>query len=177
MPDFDIEKCCITHYPADVLSRPASDIDKIDDNIRRLVTKMTDIMLEHKGVGLAGPQAGVPLRIFIISLTGKAEDVKVFINPTVTTTGDLVALEEGCLSVPGVYTKIRRYKKCKVTATDLDGNEFSEEADGLYAKALQHEIDHLEGITIVNRMGTAARISHRKNLKKLINNHKETAEK
>ena len=74
------------------------------------------------------------------------------------------------MSVPGVNTKIRRYTKCKVTATDLDGNEFTEDAEGLYARCLQHENDHIEGITIVNRMGPAARIAHRRQLKKLMNN-------
>lgn len=163
----DIEKCRITRYPADVLGRRAKPIEKIDENIRRLVEKMTDVMLENKGVGLAAPQVGVSLRLFIISLDGKKETVKVYINPTVTTTGELYSIEEGCLSVPGVYTKIRRYKKCSVTATDLNGNEFTDQAEGLYARALQHEYDHIEGMTIVNRMGQTARIMHRRQLKKL----------
>jgi peptide deformylase len=125
----DIEKCRITHYPAPVLAGRAQPVENIDDSIRKLVEKMTDIMLEHKGIGLAGPQAGVPLRIFIISPDGSRENVNVYINPTVTPTGELQAFEEGCLSVPGVYTKIRRYNKCKVTATDLDGKEFTQEAE------------------------------------------------
>jgi len=164
----DVENCSITHYPAEVLGGRARPVERIDDSIVRLVKKMTDIMLENKGVGLAGPQAGVPLRIFIISLDATKEGVKVYINPTVTpTTDELQVTDEGCLSVPGVHTKIRRYKKCSVTATDLDGNLFTQEAEGLYARALQHEYDHIEGITIVNRMGQTARIVHRKQLKKL----------
>lgn len=163
----DIDKCQITHYPAEVLGKRAKPIEKIDDNIRRLVVKMTDLMIELKGVGFAAPQAGVALRIFIISLDGSRENVRVYINPTVTPAGELAATEEGCLSVPGVYTKIRRYKECTVTATDLDGKEFTEQADGLYARALQHEYDHIEGTTIADRMGTAARIANRKKLKKL----------
>jgi peptide deformylase len=170
---FDTEKCRITHYPDEVLAGRAKPIEKIDDNIRRLVEKMTDIMLKNKGVGLAGPQAGVPLRIFIISLDGSRDAVKVYINPTVTpTTDQLQPTEEGCLSVPGVYTKIRRYKKCTVIATDLDGNKFTEEAEGLYARALQHEYDHIEGLTIVSRMAQTAKIAHRKQLKKLRQEHK-----
>ena len=69
----DIDKCQITHYPADVLGRRAEPVDKIDDNIHRLVDKMTDIMLKNKGVGLAAPQVGVPLRLFIISLDAEYE--------------------------------------------------------------------------------------------------------
>ena len=166
----DVGKCRLTHYPSEVLAQRARQVEKIDDNIRQLVAKMTDIMLENKGIGLAAPQSGVSLRLFIISLNGSREAVKVYINPTITPAGETVSTEEGCLSVPGVYTKIRRYKKCMVSATDLDGNEFTEEAEGLYARSLQHEYDHIEGITIVNRMGTAARIVHRKKLEKLFEN-------
>jgi peptide deformylase len=168
----DIEKCRITHYPAEVLAGAAEPVEKIDDNIHRLTEKMTEIMLEHKGIGLAAPQAGVPLRIFIISLDGTRENVKVYINPTVTPAGEFSSIEEGCLSVPGVYSKIRRYTKCTVTATDLDGNEFTEQAEGLYARALQHEYDHLQGMTIVSRMGQVAKIAHRKQLKRLKEEHK-----
>jgi peptide deformylase len=167
----DIEKCRLTCYPADVLMGPASPVDEIDDNIRQFVEKMIDVMLKNKGVGLAAPQIGVSLRLFIISLDGNRDTVKVFINPTVTPTGDLDMLDEGCLSVPNIYTKIRRYKKCKVTATGLDGRQFSEEAEGLYARALQHENDHISGITIVSRMGQAAKIAHRRQLKKLRQEH------
>ena len=169
----DIDKCGLTHYPAGVLAKAASPVEEIDDNIHQLVEKMTDVMLKNKGVGLAAPQIGVPLRLFIISLSGTKETVKVYVNPTVTLTGDLDAVEEGCLSVPNVYTKIRRYKRCTVTATGLDGVEFTEEADGLFARALQHENDHINGITIVNRMGQAAGIVHRRQLKKLRKEHEQ----
>ena len=168
----DIEKCRITHYPASVLARRAEPVENIDENIRRLVEKMTEIMLQNKGVGLAAPQAGVSLRLFIISLDGTAENVRAYVNPTVRPAGDLGAIEEGCLSVPGIYTRIPRYKRCEVTATDLDGNEFTEQAEGLYARALQHEYDHIEGMTIINRMGQAARIARRRQLKKLTEQHK-----
>jgi peptide deformylase len=163
----DIDKCRITHYPAGVLGGRAEPVEEINDDILRLVDKMIDIMLKNKGVGLAAPQVGVSLRLFIISLDGSRENVRAYINPTVTPTGELEGIDEGCLSVPGIYTKIRRYKKCEVTATDLNGNEFTDRAEGLYARALQHEYDHIEGITIVNRMGQTARIVHRKQLKKL----------
>jgi peptide deformylase len=169
----DIEKCRITHYPAEVLAKRAEPVDKIDDNIRRLVEKMTDIMLKNKGIGLAAPQAGVSLRLFIISLDGTREKVKVYINPTVTPAGELVSTEEGCLSVPGIFAKIRRYEKCTVTATGLDGNEFTEQAEALYARALQHEHDHIEGMTIANRMSQTAKIAHRRQLKKLTEKNKD----
>lgn len=163
----DVKKCKITYYPAPVLRGPAKPVEKIDDNIRRLVERMTDIMIEHRGIGLAAPQAGVPLRLFIVSMDVSRENVRVYINPKVTGSGEPEELEEGCLSVPGVWTKVRRFKKATVTATDLDGHQFTEEADGMYARCLQHEYDHIEGTTIVNRMSTTAKIAHRRQLKKL----------
>ena len=168
MGQIDIDKCQITHYPAGVLGGRAEPVEKIDDNIRRLVDKMYDIMIKNKGVGLAAPQVGVPLRLFIISLDGSREKLRAYINPTIIPSGELVSTDEGCLSVPGIYTGIRRCRHCKVTATDLDGNEFTDEGEGLYARALQHEHDHIEGMTIVNRMGQAAKIVHRRQLKKLM---------
>jgi peptide deformylase len=164
----DVDACKITHYPAGVLARPSEPVEQIDDSIHRLVAKMTDIMLENNGMGLAAPQAGLGLRLFIISLDGSRENVRAYINPTVTPAGDLEDKEEGCLSVPGVWTKVRRYKRATVTATDLNGKEFTEEAEGLYARCLQHESDHIDGMIIVDRMGSAAKIAHRRQLKKLV---------
>jgi len=172
MGQIDIDKCDITYYPARVLSKRAEPVEKIDESIRRLVDRMTDILIEHKGIGLAAPQAGVPLRLFIVSLTSTRQDVRAYINPTVTPHGDLDEIEEGCLSVPGVWAKIRRYKKATVTATDLDGKRFSEEAEGLYARCLQHEYDHIEGTVIVNRMSQTAKIANRRQLKKLADEQK-----
>ena len=163
----DVDKCKITYYPATVLRGRAAPVEKIDESIRRLVDKMGEILVDKKGIGLAAPQAGVPLRLFIISLDVSREHVRVYINPKVTPSGEPDELEEGCLSVPGVWTKVRRYKKATVTATDLDGRQFTEEADGMYARCLQHEYDHIEGTTIVNRMSTTSKIAHRRQLKKL----------
>jgi peptide deformylase len=157
----------MTCYPAPVITSVAKPIDKIDDNILLLVDKMTDIMIKNKGIGLAGPQVGVSLRIFIVSLDISRQNLKVYINPTANPYGGLEALEEGCLSLPVVTAKIKRYKKCSVTATDLHGNKFTEEAEGLLARVFQHEFDHLQGITIADRMGQVAKIGARKQLKEL----------
>jgi len=168
----EVEKYNLVQYPAEVLASVAEPVEKIDDSIRRLIAKMTDIMIETKGVGLAGPQIGAPLRIFIVSLDSSREGVKVYINPTVTVEGAVDSSVEGCLSVPGVSAKVRRFSRCSVTATDLDGKRFHEKAEGLLARALQHEADHLDGMTIVSRMGEAAKIAHRKQLRKLAEAHK-----
>ncbi len=161
------EKCKITYYPSPVLQGPARPVEQIDDTVRRLAERMIEIMIETKGIGLAGPQAGVDLAIFVISLDGTRENAKVYLNPTVETSGKLVEFEEGCLSIPGLYTKIKRYSNAKVTATDLQGNEFTEDAEGLYARALQHEYDHLQGRMIKDRMSRVAAIGARRKLKQL----------
>ena len=148
----DIEKCRLTKYPAQVLTQPAKPVGQIDDNIRQLADKMVDIMLQAGGVGLAGPQAGVGLSIFVVSADATRENAKVYINPAISVSGGQVVCEEGCLSLPAVFGRIKRYKNCTVTATGLDGNEFTEEAEGLIARAFQHEYDHLEGILITSRM-------------------------
>jgi len=163
----DVNKCSITRFPAPVLARPAKPIAEITDDIRLLADKMIDIMLQTKGVGLAAPQAGVDLQIFVVSLDGTKENAKVYINPEISPSGPLVENDEGCLSLPGIYTKIKRHKKCTVTATDLDGNRFNEQGEGLLARAFQHEFDHLQGMLIKDRMGRVAAIANRKKLKEL----------
>jgi peptide deformylase len=169
------EECKITHCPAEVLHKQTKPIEKIDDNIRQIAEKMIDIMLENKGIGLAGPQAGVDLQIFVVALDGKRESARVYINPKVTPSGQLSGMEEGCLSVPGLHTRVRRYEKCRVQAADLDGNEIDEQAEGLYARCLQHENDHLQGITIADKLGSAGRIAHRRVLKKLKNKYEKSS--
>jgi peptide deformylase len=163
----DLKKCRMTRYPAPLLALKAKSIEKIDDDIRRLSEKMLDIMIENKGVGLAGPQAGVSLQIFVVSIDGSKENAKVYINPHIETAGTLDDVEEGCLSVPGIYPKIKRYKKCSVTALGLDGKEFTETGEGLLARAFQHEFDHLQGTLIADRMSAVARIAARSRLKQL----------
>jgi peptide deformylase len=152
MADTDYSKCQITHYPSKVLLKAAQPIEVIDESIAQLADKMIDIMLEQKGVGLAAPQAGVNLRIFVISLDGTRESAKVYINPTIETSGKLEPSEEGCLSLPNISGKVKRFTNCKVIAQDLEGNTFTEEGEELYARALQHEYDHLEGTLIKDKM-------------------------
>jgi peptide deformylase len=157
----------MTRYPAAVLGKPAKPVGEINDDIRELAAKMIDIMVETHGVGLAGPQAGVNLRIFVFSHDATRENARVYINPEIETSGGLEANYEGCLSLPGIEAKIKRFKKCTITATDLEGNRFTEEADGIEIRGFQHECDHLDGMLIKDRMGQAQKIGARKHLRKL----------
>jgi peptide deformylase len=165
MPDY--KNCTITRFPEAVLSKPAQPIEKIDDSIRLLAERMKDIMVEHQGVGLAGPQAGVNLQIFIASPNGTKEDAKVYINPQIEPAGALDTMEEGCLSLPNIYGKIARYTQCTVKALDLDGNCFIEVGQGLLARIFQHEFDHLQGMMIKDRMSEPAKLRARKALKQM----------
>ncbi len=163
----DYLKCCLTKFPTPVLMDTAKPVEEINDDIRQLADRMKDIMVEAKGIGLAGPQAGVNLRIFVVSTDGTKENAKVYINPTIKVEGSIEANEEGCLSLPGIYGKIKRYSKCTVTATDLDGNAFTEVGEGLLGRAFQHEYDHLEGRMIKDRLSTPAKIRAKRRLKQL----------
>lgn len=163
----DYSTCCLTKYPTPVLSDKAKLVEEINDDIRQLADRMMDIMVETKGVGLAGPQAGVDLRIFVASVDGTKETAKVYINPEIKLEGPVVANEEGCLSLPGLYGKIKRYAKCTITATNLDGDEFTEVGEGLLARIFQHEHDHLEGRMIKDRLSQAAKLRARRRLKQL----------
>ncbi|MBN2511577.1 MAG: peptide deformylase [Sedimentisphaerales bacterium] len=159
--------CKITHFPEPVLLKAAQPIETIDESIGQLAERMKEIMVEQKGIGLAGPQAGVNLQIFVISLDGTKENAKVYINPKIDPSGPMNTMEEGCLSLPGIYGKIPRYSRCTVHALDLDGKPFSDTGEGLYARAMQHEYDHLQGVMIKDRMGEAAKLRARRILKRL----------
>ena len=163
----DYLTCCLTKYPTPVLMDKAKPIEDINDDIRQLADRMIDIMVEAKGIGLAGPQAGVNLRIFVVSTDGTKENASVYINPTINVEGSIVTNEEGCLSLPGIYGKIKRYSQCTVTATDLDGNTFTEVGEELLGRAFQHEYDHLEGRMIKDRLSTAAKLRANRRLKLL----------
>jgi peptide deformylase len=171
MPDY--KHCKITRFPEPVLGKPAQPIETIDDSIRQLAERMKDIMVEQKGVGLAGPQAGVNLQIFVVSIDGAKENARVYINPKIEPEGSQDTCEEGCLSLPGIYGKILRYTRCTVHAFDLDGKPFTEVGEGLLARAFQHEYDHLQGIMIKDRMSAPAKIRARRILKRLQEKYQE----
>ena len=163
----EVEKCQITRWPTPVLVQKAQPIEKIDDTIRALAEKMKDIMVQYKGVGLAGPQAGVGLRIFVASPDGTKENAKAYINPVITPLGSLDTREEGCLSLPGIWGNIKRYSKCSIKAQALDGKEFTEQAEGLLARIFQHECDHLDGTLVADKLSTVAKIAARRKLRHL----------
>jgi len=144
----------IVKYGSDVLRQKSKEITKISKKIQVLAEDLLDTMYANNGVGLAGPQVGELLRIFVIDVSDPKGPCNpmVFINPKIIKKDGAIACNEGCLSFPDVYTYVRRYKNVTVKALDLKGKPFIVEGkDGeLLARAIQHEFDHLNGILFVD---------------------------
>jgi peptide deformylase len=135
----------------EILRKKAKKVEKFDSALELLINAMFEKMDEADGVGLAAPQVGVDLRIFVIDDHRGVR--KAFINPEIIETSmEECSMEEGCLSIPGVYTYLTRSKKVTVQAQDVNGKTFRVEGDDLLARAIQHENDHLNGILFVDRL-------------------------
>ena len=135
----------VVKYGHPALRQKGARIEKITPEIKSLAADMLETMHANKGVGLAAPQAGVPLRLFIISLGGTRENVKVYINPDITPSGEFDAIEEGCLSVPGLRGMVPRWAHVRYTGFDQYGDAIDRTVDGFHARVVQHECDHLWG--------------------------------
>lgn len=158
----------ILKYPNPALAEVCTLIeDAKDPAVAALAKRMMELMAEAKGVGLAAPQVGVTVRMFIANPTGTEEDFRVYINPKIIESEDVVDGEEGCLSFPGIYCKIKRFNVATIEATGLDGEVFRQEGRELLARIFQHESDHLDGRLLTDRMGALAKLSHRRSLKEL----------
>ena len=141
----------IVKYGDSVLRKKTAPVTEITDDIIQLAEDMLETMYAAPGVGLAGPQVGVSLQICVIDVVpeGKRNPI-VLINPKVLSGEDKVELEEGCLSFPKIYEKVKRWNKVRVEYVDLKGNLKEVEAEGFLAKAFQHEIDHLNGKVFID---------------------------
>ena len=141
----------IVKYGDPVLRKKTEPITKITDDVIQLAEDMLETMYAAPGVGLAGPQVGVSLQICVIDVVpeGKRNPI-VLINPKVISGENKVELEEGCLSFPKIYEKVKRWNKVKVEYVDLKGNLKEVEVEGFLAKAFQHEIDHLNGKVFID---------------------------
>ncbi len=148
-------------YPDEVLKQKAELVEEVNDEIRALVDDMFETMYKKGGVGLAANQIGVLKRVVVIDLgSGKETQGKnkiVLINPEIVAMEGEQVGEEGCLSLPGLYKKVKRAKYAKVRALNYDGEEFEIEGEDLLARALQHEIDHLNGIVFIDRLSPLQR--------------------
>jgi peptide deformylase len=138
-------------YGDPVLRQRAREVTEIDGRLATLVDDMVETMYAAPGVGLAAPQVGIQKRVFVYDL-GDGDGPKVVVNPTVSESRGEWTYEEGCLSVPGLSWPIVRPKEVHLTGWDLQGNEVSIEADEFDARVFQHEVDHLDGVLLVERL-------------------------
>lgn len=161
----------VKKYGTEVLREVATEVDVIDDEIREILDNMVETMYETKGVGLAAPQVGISKRMFVCD---KGDGVvRKVINPVVTPVGDeLAECEEGCLSVPGIYKKVKRPAAIEIKYLNENGEEVHESIDDFLAIIMQHENDHLDGILFVDKVSPIAK---RMIAKKLQSLKKETA--
>ncbi len=152
----------IVKYPDNFLRQATAPVAAVDDEVQKLVADMVETMYSKNGAGLAAIQVGSDKRIFIVeaSVAGGDENDHpvVFINPKIEWLSDETeTTDEGCLSFPGIYVPIKRSLRARVRATGLDGNEFVAEGEGLYARAMQHENDHLENKLLIDYVGPVKR--------------------
>lgn len=136
-------------------------------NLAELVERMKATMYENAGIGLAAPQVGVGLRLFLVDITADHSGVFAIVNPVLADGRGSEVSEEGCLSIPGVRSKVKRFTEMKVSGLSLTGEPISFEAKDLLARVCQHENDHLEGVLFINRIGMTARLMIRKQLAEL----------
>jgi peptide deformylase len=144
-------------YPDPRLHKVAAPVARVDDGIRGLVRDMAQTMYSAPGVGLAATQVDVHKRVIVIDISPTHDQLKVFINPGIVESRGVSDVEEGCLSVPGVFDKVARAQWIRVRALDAEGEPFELEADGLLAVCIQHEMDHLQGKVFVEYLSPLKR--------------------
>lgn len=175
----------IVIYGDPVLRVKCKPVTDVTDEVRQLAQDMIETMHHARGVGLAAPQIGIPLQLAVIEVPAEEESVTflringvdtpiaeampvIFLNPKIELAKDKAIGEEGCLSIPDLRNEVRRAAEVKVTYQTLDGQTVTMEADGLLARAFQHEIDHLNGILFIDRLSAAAKLGVRRKLKRLM---------
>ena len=147
----------ILQYPDPRLKKIAGPVERVDDDVRALVRDMAETMYAAPGVGLAATQVDVHKQIIVIDISPTRNQLNVFINPQIVESEGISDLEEGCLSVPGVYDKVVRAERIRVRALDLEGRSFEMDAEGMQAVCIQHEMDHLKGKVFVEYLSRLKR--------------------
>lgn len=149
----------IITYPHPTLRHKSKPVKRVDAELRSIVKQMYELMYAAKGIGLAANQIDLPLRLFTVNLEGEAGQGEelVFINPVISMPKGSEEAEEGCLSLPGLYANVIRPKKVRVQAYNLRGEEINRDIDGMLARVVQHETDHLDGVLFIDRLAETAK--------------------
>ncbi len=168
----DPQSLRIVLYPDPVLKKKAAAVTEFTAGVKAAALRMLELMHEAKGVGLAAPQVGLSLRLFVCNVTGEPQDDLICINPVLTDLNGGEEKPEGCLSIPEVTVAMRRATHARLEACDVEGKPFRMEGTDLMARAWQHEADHLDGRLIVDNMSEADQIANRRALKQLRDQYK-----
>jgi peptide deformylase len=166
----------ICTYPNPVLKQKALPVEKFDESLKGLIGDMIDTMYQAPGIGLAANQVGQPVRLIVFDVTPKDQprNPRVLINPEIICSEGSQSHEEGCLSVPEFYAEIKRCSKVTVRGLDDQGNPVEVEGEGLLAVVLQHEIDHLDGVLMLDRISALKRALYKKRRQKQLKTENET---
>ena len=158
----------ILKYPHPLLKRPSEKVDRINKETRKLIQDMIETMYHSNGIGLAACQIGISRRIIVLDVSPIDPQLSLFamINPEVISEEGEIDHEEGCLSVPDCFEKVKRRERIRVKGISADGKEIEVSGEGILAFALQHEIDHLNGVLILDRVSRLKRDIYRSKLKK-----------
>jgi len=156
----------ILRFPDPRLRNKAKTVGSVNESIAQLADNLLETMYSAPGIGLAATQVNVAKRVIVVDISENQDEPRVLINPELLETTGIEEMEEGCLSVPGFYEKVKRAEKIRVRALGRDGEAFEEEMDGLLAVCVQHEIDHLDGKLFVDYLSSLKRQRIRKKLEK-----------
>lgn len=156
----------ILHYPDPRLRQRAVPVRSVSERTRTLVDDMAETMYHAPGIGLAATQIGVLERVIVLDVSDERNDLRVFINPEILARDGMGVMEEGCLSVPGIFEEVARAQHVLVRALDREGHSFEMEANGLLAVCIQHEVDHLDGKVFVDYLSRLKQQRIRKRLEK-----------
>jgi peptide deformylase len=171
----------IVKYPHPALRHPAKPVASIDGALRKIVAQMLELMYDQKGLGLAAPQVDLPFQLFVMNPKGIEPEhrhlQRVFINPVLSERKGLVEGEEGCLSFPELFQKVRRAKQIRVQAYDENGQLIDRTLTDLEARVVQHETDHLHGKLFIDYFGVIARLGSRGKLAAFEREHRRAQEK
>ncbi len=156
-------------YPDPILRKKAGKIDFFDERLETLITDMAETMYDAPGIGLAAPQIGESLQLVVVDISKESDkrDYMVLVNPEITEKEGSQLDEEGCLSVPDLFSKVKRFKKIKVVYQDSKGNDQELITEDRFAVVLQHEIDHLHGHLFIDHLSPIKRNMYKKKMKKL----------
>lgn len=165
----------ILFYPDPSLRKIATPVANVDGRVADLVDSMLETMYHAPGIGLAATQINVHERIVVIDVSEESDSPLTLINPEIKCLEGEAEMQEGCLSIPGIYETIKRPSEVQITALDRDGNPFELEADGLLAVCIQHEIDHLDGKLFVDYLSVLKRNRIRKKMIKAAKEREEDA--